>query len=261
MRTLRDAINSCDLIVFDVDGVFYLITRDIEDAFAEAVVDAAMTLAPGKLPSREQGIQWAWESWKKYGCSTKVIAEKCEIPEQVLHNEYLKNPLKLISLIPVDPELSGKFGEFKNFCESNGKSYAILSHGTFGWIYGLMEHQGLSNYFDEDQINDSKKSNGKKKSKSTEPFDMILDKKKPRPKFPMMLDDDPRNLVMAKKAGMITVLVTHGKKIDPKEYPHVDYMVKNLHQFFGIIIELKLSSVRGRSFSRQARKAPILGLH
>jgi len=236
MRTLDQAIQDCDFFVFDVDGLFYPITRDIEDAFAEAVAAAALKLVkPWRKLTHEKAVRMAWKSWEDHGFSTKIFADTYEeVSEEEIQDLYLKNCEPIIGVITADEKIPAEFRKFEDFCKTAKKSYAVLTHGTSRWARKIFAHLGLSRFFSCDQICGLEKIKDKK-SESPEPFKKILKSKGYDAKRSMMLDDSKKNLRQAKAAGMITVLVTHGKGSDDKIPDYVDYAVRDLHEFFGAL--------------------------
>ncbi len=241
MRPLDQAIQDCDFFVFDVDGLFYPITPKVEDAFAEAVAAAAVELVkPERGLTHEQAVRMAWISWKAHGFSTQIFADRYEeVSEEEIQSRYLENCEPIIGVIPVDKNLPAAFQSFQDYCKEKDKSYAVLTHGTSRWAKKVLNHLGLGRFFSCEQICGFERVNGDKKSASPRPFAKVLKDKGHEAARSMMLDDSLKNLRQAKEAGMMTVLVSHGRAGSDKIPDYVDYVVRDLHDFFDALATVK----------------------
>lgn len=246
MRTLTPkALEDCDHIFIDIDGLVYKIVQEVKVAFAKAAARVFLRHAPEKY-TFEEAENSAWRSWDERGLSTELFAEENHLDKVLLLKEYLEECRKDISIIPVDETLQPDFEKFSHYCDATGKDFSALTHGTRSWACAVLTRQGVRGYFSRDRICDFEVLDGEKKSDSTKPFDEVTKRKKVRPARAMMMDDKPENLFMAKQAGLVTVWISHGEKIDLEKHPYIDYVATNLHEFFKAVGVLDVSLPKAR---------------
>lgn len=219
--TLIEALETCEIADFDLDGVFYPITQDILETYALGVARAARELIPHL--SEERAVELAWDSWHKYRYSIQIFVEKYGVDLNEMHQRYHK--YCDTGILAIDDRLPSLFETFP--------LHRILqTHGSRDWACRVLEHEKVRSFFPDRHIYALEDFGFNRKSDSTVSFDLVLKREGVAPEKAIMIDDFERNLFQAKNLGMTTVLVTNGKPFRPA--PHIDFVVTSLREFLEI---------------------------
>ncbi|MDD4616256.1 MAG: HAD hydrolase-like protein [Alphaproteobacteria bacterium] len=225
-HTLSEAIAHTDFVILDNDGVNYAITDDIITAYSKAAARAGVELRPD-LFSFDKAYDLVWKSWTEYHSATYLYTEQYGLDPAQVKSVYHKMCKE--GIIPTNPELAQKFERFH-------LPHAMLTHGNPDWVRRVLGHLGLDQCFNGKQIYTSENI-GFRKSDSPKPFELVVYREGYQRQRTMVVEDTLANLVRAKDAGMMTVLVTNGNNVDLETCPWVDYKVESLEMFLDIAAE------------------------
>ncbi|MGB9154565.1 MAG: HAD family hydrolase [Alphaproteobacteria bacterium] len=218
-KKLSDAIANCDFVIFDNDGVTYSITKKMEDACAHAAAHVGQQLVPGL--SFDEAFKLGCESYKEHGSNTRVFAVRYGIDEKILHAAFHHH-----AVVNLEVSNEGIAAEFDKFHMPR----AMLTLADRVWAYRVLDQLELRRHFPNKSIYTCAEI-GESKAVSPKPYVHVLDREGFQAARTLMIEDTPINLVHAKALGMITVLITGDKIIAPGQYPHADFLIKNVREF------------------------------
>lgn len=213
--------------VFDFDNTIYHETEGVSRAWTAAFIKIIQGY--GLNLSDEQITHLRDESYKKYGSSIRGFCER--FPKHDEKEVYLdicqamdKNTIAVC----------GQTTQFLSDC-SDQAPIAILSSGICEWVVPTLEYLGYDRFFKTDRVITYNKTKGALKSTSEVPFLMAADALGLPVCDLVMVEDHVANLVVAKELGMTTVLITHGKATDPRDYPYIDYIVPKVYDIPAVL--------------------------
>ncbi len=208
------------VIVWDLDNTLYRETPEFHDLLDEITAKAA--IEDLKLPLDFQTAKaMVTESYRTYRDGGEIFVQKFGISPKDMFDAYHKR--KELNLHPIVP-----YEGLLQHIEKLPCPQFILSTSSHDACEAILKHLGLYDFFAE-------------KFYSVEEFDCYKKNESPdvylkfcaaigyKPEDCLFIDDSYSNLEFAKKAGMSTMRLCHGKPND-KCSEYIDVAVDNINE-------------------------------
>lgn len=212
------------LVVFDLDNTLYREPPELSRACEEAMARAASELIEGL--SYEEALHISQTSNHQTGSVRAHFMEQYNADPAVLHQMYHNMVDHMV--LPVCEDTKAAFAKVSGEKVLLG----LLTHGSRGWTDRVLDHLGLSDCFDPVLRVPVEDVDFHHKHESERPFHEIMARASEYSGEVidaadcMMVEDVERNLSVAHRLGLQTVLVTHGADVPKPD--HVDHMVSDV---------------------------------
>ena len=208
------------VIVWDLDNTLYRETPEFHDLLDKITAEAAiedlnldMDFATAKA--------LVTESYKTYRDGGAIFVEKYGLPEKDMFDAYHKR--KQANLYPIKP-----YKGLPTALKSLNYPQYILSTSSVSACEAILKHIGLYDFF-KGKFYSVEQFDCYKKNESTDVYLKFCERINVKPEDCIFVDDSYSNLEFAKKAGMTTVRLCHGKENDQcREY--IDYAVDDINE-------------------------------
>lgn len=207
------------LAIFDLDNTLYREPPTLSRACEVAMARAAADIVPGL--TYDEALAMAGESNLKSGSVAAPFYERYALSHADLHERYHKYVDHLV--LPRCENTKAAFSKI----DREKTLLGVLTHGSRGWVDRVLDHLGLTDFFDSDLVVPFEEPGYHFKHDSEIPFLHLISKAEKKcgqeidPAEVLMADDLEKNLAMPHKMGMTTVLVLHGREAG--RWPHVGH--------------------------------------
>ena len=210
-------------VVWDLDGTLYrydpLMRSLAEVAFAETA------LALGVSLSREACLELSRRGVDDHGTSWHYFVEEYGFKFEDFHTPFLAR-IDTRKTVNALWDLDGKFC---SHCE-----HILLTHSSEEWTLRVVAQLGLSAQFPREKMIVLSDVDYEHKNFSSVPFERALERLGMEAREVVMVEDSASNLVHAHEMGMKTVLIHHGKVLEPKPV-FVDLQVESPVEFLELL--------------------------
>lgn len=216
------------VIVWDLDNTLYRETPELHDLLDEITAKAAIEDLKLDMDFKTAKAL-VTESYKTYRDGGAIFVEKYGLSEKDLFDAYHKR--KEDSLYPIKPykRLAEKLAQFK--CPQY-----ILSTSSYSACSAILRHIGLFDFFNG-KFFSVEQFDCYKKNESPDVYLKFCKQISVKPENCIFIDDSYSNLEFAKKAGMITIRLCHGKQND-KAVEYIDYAADNIDDCLHLLNKL-----------------------
>ncbi len=220
---LKKRLESVSSIIWDLDNTLYPESDLLHQAFDDAIARAA--ILSGAAVSMDDAVRLSKQSYIDHAYGGRIFIEQYGVDPRDLH--FNIHPLVNETIITAHADLPGLFGMLP-------LDHALVTHGSREWALRVLKHIGLHDLFPDHTVHALEDFDFEKKHMSRRPFEQALKAISHQASLSMMVEDQARNLVLPRDMGMVTVLVTHGRKLD--DVPsHVDLVIDNAVDLLGIL--------------------------
>ena len=202
-------------VIWDLDGTLYRYEQIFLEACNLAAARTAIDL--GLDMSLDEALALARRSYDDQGSSFKLFAE-LGIRYEDFHLPYHR---------AVDTTILAKNQEMRLALEQIGVPMVILTNASRDWALKTLAHLDLSGIFPPSNLLALEDVNYEAKSSSRRGFQTGLNILGKAPEEVLMVEDLPRNLIIAKEMGMTTALVHHGRADDAARETYIDLSYDN----------------------------------
>lgn len=205
-------------IVWDLDNTLYRETPEFHDLMDEITAKAAVEDL--KLPlDIATAKAMVTESYKKYRDGGEIFVQKFGISPKSIFDAYHKR--KEQNLSPIKP-----YKDILPKLQSLQCPQYIFSTSSHSACEAILKRIGLYDFF-ADRFYSVEEFDAYKKNESSEVYIKFCQTAGIVPQECIFIDDSYSNLECAKKAGMTTVRLCHGKPND-MAVEYIDYAVDNI---------------------------------
>lgn len=207
------------VIVWDLDNTLYRETPEFHDLLDKITAEAAIEDLKLDMDF-DTAKALVTESYKTYRDGGAIFVEKYGLSEKDMFDAYHKR--KEENLYPIKPYTGLLDGLKQLKC-----SQYILSTSSYNACTAILKHIGLFEFFDGKYYS-VEQFDCFKKNESPDVYLKFCEKIGVKPEDCIFIDDSYSNLEFAKKAGMITVRLCHGKE-NNKGVEYIDYAIDNIN--------------------------------
>ncbi len=193
-------------VVWDLDGTLYRYDALFKDACQLAAARTAIDL--GIDMSFEEAVALATESERLYGSSFRLFGER-GIRYEDFHHPYHDC---------IDTAIVQKNAEMRAALEALDVPMVILTNASRTWAKRTVSHLEYDHIFRDENLLALEDVGYKAKASSQEGFEKALSVIGIPAEEALMVEDLARNLMIAKRMGMTTALVHHGRGPDDTDY-------------------------------------------
>ena len=206
------------IIVWDLDNTLYRETPEFHDLMDEITAKAAVEDL--KLPlDIAEAKAMVTESYKKYRDGGEIFVQKFGISPKSIFDAYHKR--KEQNLSPIKP-----YKDILPKLQSLPCPQYIFSTSSHSACEAILKRIGLYEFF-ADRFYSVEEFNAYKKNESADVYIKFCQTAGITPHDCIFVDDSYSNLECAKKAGMTTVRLCHGKPND-MAVEYIDFAVDNI---------------------------------
>ena len=209
------ALSHIQGVIWDLDGTLYRYEQVFLAACNIAAARTAIDL--GLDMEFDDAVKLAEQSYNDQGSSFKLFAER-GIRYEDFHLPYHR---------AVDTTILEKNQEMRLALEQIGIPMVILTNASRDWALRTLTHLDLDKIFPPENLLALEDVNYEAKSNSARGFETALKTLGKDVGTILMVEDLPRNLVIAKNMGMTTALVHHGRPGDAVRETHIDLFYDN----------------------------------
>lgn len=208
------------VIVWDLDNTLYRETPELHEYLDRITAEAAIEdlHLPLDLKTAQDMVR---ESYKQYRDGGEIFVREYGISPKDIFDAYHKRKEENVGII----------NPYENFLsrleELNAPQY-ILSTSSRGACDAILQHLGLSDFFAE-KFYSVEDFECYKKNESPDVYLKFCERINVFPENCLFVDDSYSNLEYAKKAGMQTIRLCHGKQND-QAVEYIDYAVDNIDE-------------------------------
>lgn len=208
------------VIVWDLDNTLYRETPEFHDLLDEITAKAA--IEDLKLPlDFATAKAMVTESYRTYRDGGEIFVQKFGISPKDMFDAYHKRKeLNLHPIVPYD-------GLLERIEKLQCPQY-ILSTSSHDACEAILKHIGLYNFF-AGKFYSVEEFNCYKKNESPDVYLKFCNAINHKPENCIFIDDSYSNLEFAKKAGMATMRLCHGKAND-KGCEYIDIAADNINE-------------------------------
>lgn len=223
-------MNKDTVIVWDLDNTLYRETPELHEYLDRITAEAAIEdlHLPLDLKTAQDMVR---ESYKLYRDGGEIFVQKYGVSPKEIFDAYHKRKEENVGII----------NPYKNLLSRLEKlpvPQYILSTSSRGACEAILQHLGLFDFF-ADNFYSVEDFDCYKKNESPDVYLKFCEKIKVAPEDCLFVDDSYSNLEWAKKAGMQTVRLCHGKE-NNKAVEYIDFAVDNIDECLDFLEE-KLS--------------------
>lgn len=213
---MKDAIKT---IIWDLDNTLYKFNQQQVDTWHEKTID--FLIEKGIDLNREQAMQVANDGWVNHRNSGHHFINDHGICPREMHVEVCKR-LPVTMVIPCD-ETPKLMQEMRHY------NHIILTYAIRDWAHRVLDHAGLSEFFQPDFILGAEDYNFEDKAHSPLGILTALEKSGANPKEVLFVEDTLPNLKPAKEqAGVNTAYLRHNRIVnDNQDMSFVDVNVQD----------------------------------
>lgn len=216
------------IIVWDLDNTLYRETPEFHDLLDRITAEAAINDLNLNMDF-ETAKNLVSESYHTYRDGGAIFVEKYGLSEKEMFDAYHKR--KEDNLDPIKP--------YKYLPEALKKLKCpqyILSTSSVKACEAILKHIGLYDFF-KDKFYSVEQFDCYKKNESPDVYLKFCDKINVNPENCIFVDDSYSNLEFAKKAGMTTVRLCHGKQ-NHKGEEYIDYAADDIKECLKLLESL-----------------------
>ena len=191
-------------IIWDLDNTLYRFDRAFE--LACSIASARAAIAMGVPMSEEDAIENANEAFYTHGYSGYFFEHDYGVCREAYHFKY--HEMIDEKILDVNRDMQGALKELD-------MPHVILTNGSQEWAKRVLKHQGLDPWFPDDRIVAQEDADFTPKARGPRGFEVAVQKLGLDHENILMVDDLEKNLRIPKDMGMQTVLVHHGRAVDP----------------------------------------------
>lgn len=208
------------VIVWDLDNTLYRETPEFHDLLDEITAKAA--IEDLKLPlDFATAKAMVTESYRTYRDGGEIFVQKFGISPKDMFDAYHKRKeMNLHPIVPYD-------GLLERIEKLQCPQY-ILSTSSHDACEAILKHIGLYNFF-AGKFYSVEEFNCYKKNESPDVYLKFCNAINHKPENCIFIDDSYSNLEFAKKAGMATMRLCHGKAND-KCCEYIDIAADNINE-------------------------------
>ena len=208
------------VLVWDLDNTLYRETPEFHDLLDEITAKAA--IEDLKLPlDFATAKAMVTESYRTYRDGGEIFVQKFGISPKDMFDAYHKRKeLNLHPIVPYD-------GLLERIEKLQCPQY-ILSTSSHDACEAILKHIGLYNFF-AGKFYSVEEFNCYKKNESPDVYLKFCNAINHKPENCIFIDDSYSNLEFAKKAGMATMRLCHGKAND-KCCEYIDIAADNINE-------------------------------
>lgn len=208
------------VIVWDLDNTLYRETPELHEYLDRITAEAAVEdlHLPLDLATAQAMVK---ESYKQYRDGGEIFVRRYGVSPKDIFDAYHKRKEGNVAIINPYKDLLGELEQLK-------VPQYILSTSSRGACEAILQHIGLLEFF-ADKFYSVEDFSCYKKNESPDVYLKFCEKVGVRPENCLFVDDSYSNLECAKKAGMKTVRLCHGKKND-KAVEYIDYAADNINE-------------------------------
>ncbi len=215
-------------IVWDLDNTLYRETPQIHAHLdfitARAIIEDLKI--PLDLKTAQKLVK---ESYSKYRDGGEIFVREYGVNPKDIFDAYHKRKEQNVSLIIPYQNLLEKLAVL-------GSEQYILSTSSRGACEVILEHIGLAEFF-AGKFYSVEDFDCFKKNESPDVYLKFCKKIQTTPQECLFVDDSYSNLECAKKAGMVTIRLCHGKE-NKKSTEYIDYAVDNINECLDLLKKL-----------------------
>lgn len=199
-------------IIWDMDGVLFPYNAPCINELIRATAQAVTTLHP--TMEADMALQIAQKSQNdRNNCFTLFVEEYGLTFDPLVRAAFAAADLNQM-IIP-NPQQNSAIRRL------GSTNQIILTRSDMNWATRLVNHLGLNDIFNKDNIVACDNDPQMDKAKSQKPFLYVLEKTGFDPAKTIMVEDTEKNLIYAKQAGLNTALI--GKSENKAKQDFVDY--------------------------------------
>ena len=216
------------IIAWDLDNTLYRETPEFHELLDKITAEAAINDLNLNMDF-ETAKNLVSESYRTYRDGGAIFVEKYGLSEKEMFDAYHKR--KEDNLDPIKP--------YKYLPEALKKLKCpqyILSTSSVNACEAILKHIGLYDFF-KGKFYSVEQFDCYKKNESPDVYLKFCDKINVKPQDCIFVDDSYSNLEFAKKAGMTTVRLCHGKQ-NHKGEEYIDYAADNIKECLKLIESL-----------------------
>ena len=208
------------VIVWDLDNTLYRETPELHEYLDHITAKAAVEdlHLPLDLETAQAMVK---ESYKQYRDGGEIFVRQYGVSPKDIFDAYHKRKEENVSFI-------NPYKDLLNELELLEAPQYILSTSSRGACEAILNHIGLAEFF-ADKFYSVEDFDCYKKNESPEVYLKFCEKINVLPENCLFVDDSYSNLEYAKKAGMKTVRLCHGKPND-KAVEYIDYAADNINE-------------------------------
>lgn len=216
------------VIVWDLDNTLYRETPEFHKLLDELTAQAAVEdlNIPLDLQTAKNIVT---ESYRTYRDGGEIFVQKYGVSPKDMFDAYHKR--KEQNLYPIKPYE----GLIEKIQQLSCPQY-ILSTSSYSTCTAILKHIGLYDFF-ADKYYSVEQFDCYKKNESPDVYLKFCEKIQHQPEQCLFVDDSYSNLEFAKKAGMITIRLCHGKT-NTKGAEFIDYAVDNIEECLNLLQKL-----------------------
>ena len=208
------------VIVWDLDNTLYRETPEFHNLLDEITARAA--IEDLNLPLDFQTAKdIVTESYKTYRDGGEIFIQKYGISQKDMFDAYHKR--KELNLEPIKPYVGLRQEIQKLQCPQY-----ILSTSSYSACTAILKHIGLYDFF-KNRYYSVEQFDCYKKNESPDVYLKFCAQIGEQPQDCLFIDDSYSNLEFAKKAGMFTIRLCHGKPND-KSTEYIDMAADNINE-------------------------------
>ena len=212
-------------IVWDLDNTLYRETPEFHDLMDEITAKAAVEDL--KLPlDIETAKAMVTESYKKYRDGGEIFVQKFGIDPKAIFDAYHKR--KEQNLYPIKP-----YKDILPRLQSLPCQQYIFSTSSHNACKAILKRIGLYDFF-AGKFYSVEEFNAFKKNENADVYLKFCQTTGIVPQECIFVDDSYSNLECAKKAGMTTVRLCHGKQ-NNKAVEYIDFAVDNIDECLDLL--------------------------
>ena len=215
-------------IVWDLDNTLYRETPELHDLLDEITARAAVEdlNIPLDLQTAKDIVT---ESYKTYRDGGEIFVRRYGISPKEMFEAYHKR--KEMNLTPIKP-YAGLDEKIKKL---SCPQY-ILSTSSYSTCTAILKHIGLYDFF-IGRYYSVEQFDCYKKNESPDVYLRFCEKINYLPQDCLFIDDSYSNLEFAKKAGMFTIRLCHGKQ-NNKRAEYIDMAADNIDECLALLENL-----------------------
>jgi len=233
----EDIFSGIKGIIWDLDNTLYKIDDVLAHAFDLSVARAA--IADGLAMPIEQATTIATKSFKEYGYNGHIFVNEHDADHDHLHFEaqhYL------------DETIIEKSRKVKELFSEINLPNILVTHSPLSWAERVLEHLELKEFFPDDYIFPFERYDFKPKSEDGKVFERSLEKLSISGSEAVVIEDMIPNLRIPHDIGINTILVHHGKKIDPIP----DFVAYSCSNVLEVLQKIKTAQNNSQGYSSNA---------
>lgn len=215
-------------IVWDLDNTLYRETPEFHDLMDEITAQAA--IEDLKLPlDMATAKAMVTESYKKYRDGGEIFIKDFGVSPKAIFDAYHKR--KEQNLSPIKP-----YKDLLPKLQSLPEPQYIFSTSSHNACEAILKRIGLYDFF-AGNFYSVEEFDAYKKNESADVYLKFCQKANIVPQECIFIDDSYSNLECAKKAGMTTVRLCHGKQ-NNKSTEYIDFAVDNIEECLKFLQDL-----------------------